>query len=372
MNHRLQHLLESIEEKRVFSPKGEERIANVLMNRPVDYLPLLFWRPQNTTTPGKTYHLKEQFYSKEKMLYGQLEEVLISVENAFDAPLCIRPNFGTIFIPAMFGLTYQVTANTYPWITNHLTKEEIKGISLKDPLSSPMMERAIEYMEYFLETVPEWIHIYLPDTQGPFDLAHLLYGTDIFYEIYDDSPFVHYLLDLTTEIFIQVTERLKEIVGEERDSCYHGHALTRGIYMKNGGTRVSEDSATLLSPEQIDTFVLPYVEKALSHFGGGFIHFCGKNDYLLESFLRLKGVRAINLGNPELYDFSHTMKRFLEENTIYFGLWPKEEEEDLGHYIQRMKEATKRGTRGLLLHFQEEMFPSYPCASILKVWIEGE
>lgn len=340
------------------------------MNKPVDYLPLIFWRPQNTSTPGKTYNLKEQFYSKEKMLYGHLEEILDSAESAFDAPLCIRPNFGTIFIPAMLGLEYLVAESAYPWLTSHLTKDEMKEISIEDALTSPMMERAMEYIAYFQEILPDWIHIYLPDTQGPFDIAHLLYGSALFYEIYDDPQFAHYLMDLTTGIFIEVTKKLKEALGEERNSCYHGHALARGIYMANGGARVSEDSATLLSPEQIDTFVLPYVEQALSSFGGGFIHFCGHHAYLLEAFLSLEDVRAINLGNPELYNFDQTMERFLEEKKCYFGLWPKVEGEDLSSYIRRMKGATQKGSRGLLLHFDEEMFPLYTCASILNNWIE--
>ncbi len=46
--------------------------------------------------------------------------------------------------------------------------------------------------------------------------------------------------------------------------------------MRNGGIRISEDSATLISPKQIDEFVIPYDQKALEAFGGGFIHFCGK------------------------------------------------------------------------------------------------
>ncbi|GAI57167.1 unnamed protein product, partial [marine sediment metagenome] len=120
------------------------------------------------------------------------------------------------------------------------------------------------------------------------------------------------------------TERLKKIIGEERESCYHGHALVRGIYMRNGGTRISEDSATLISPRHIDKFVIPYDKKVLEVFGGGFVHFCGENDYLLESFLNLDEVRAINLGNPEMYNFDITMQKFIEYRKCYFGLCPAE------------------------------------------------
>jgi len=304
------------------------------------------------------------------MLFAHLEEIEECAENAFDAPLCLRPNFGTIFIPSIFGLKYELPKDTFAWITSHLTKDEIKKFKIPHSSEVDMMKRAIEYLQFFKEELPEWIHVYLPDTLGPFEIAHSVYGDNIFYEIYDDPSFIHYLLDLCTELYIQVTEKLKKVIGEERKSCYHGHALVRGIYMRNGGTRISEDSATLISPKHIDEFVIPYDKKALNTFGGGFVHFCGKNDYLLDSLLKLDEVRAINLGNPEMYEFDSTMQKFLNYGKCYFGLWSKEDKETLEEYIYRMKQATVGGRGGLILHFDEAMFPRYSCQDILQKWKE--
>ena len=361
-------LLKIIKQKKRIDPKGKERIARVLENRKVDVLPLIFWRPQNTSVPGKTYDMEEQFYDKEKMLYAHLEEIEICAQNSFDTPLCLRPNFGTVFIPSMFGLKYKVPKDTFAWITSHLSKKEIKRCKIPDVDKTDLMKRVIEYIQYFKEKLPEWIHVYLPDTLGPFEIAHSVYGNDIFYEIYDDPNFVLYLLDLCTEFYIQVTEKLKKVIGEERESCYHGHALVRGIYMRNGGTRISEDSATLLSPEHIDEFVIPYDKKALKAFGGGFVHYCGKHDYLLESYLQLDEVRAVNLGNPEMYEFNSTMQKFLNYGKCYFGLWPKKKKETLEEYIYRIKQVTAGGKRGLILHFDEAMFSEYSCQEILQKW----
>ena len=368
MKIEIEKLIKIINQKKRIDPQGKDRITNVLENKEVDFLPLIFWRPQNISVPGKTYDMKEQFYDKEKMLYAHLEEIEKCAENAFDALLCLRPNFGTIFIPSMFGLKYELPKDTFAWITSHLTKDEIKKFKIPHLGEVDTMKRAIEYLQFFKEELPEWIQVYLPDTLGPFEIAHSVYGDNIFYEIYDDPSFIHYLLDLCTELYIQVTEKLKKVIGEERESYYHGHALARGIYMRNGGTRISEDSATLISPKHIDEFVIPYDKKALNAFGGGFVHFCGKNDYLLESFLKLKEVRAINLGNPEMYDFDTTMQKFIDYKKCYFGLWPKKNKETLEEYIRRMREATDSGTRGLILHFDEAMFPEYSCQDIVQKW----
>lgn len=368
MKIEIERLIKIINLKKRIDPQGEERIARVLENKKVDVLPLIFWRPQNISVPGKTYDMKEQFYDKEKMLYAHLEEIEKCAENAFDALLCLRPNFGTIFIPSMFGLKYELPKDTFAWLTSHLTKDEIKKFKIPHLGEVDTMKRAIEYLQFFKEELPEWIQVYLPDTLGPFEIAHSVYGDNIFYEIYDDPKFVHYLLGLCTELYIQVTEKLKKVIGEERESCYHGHALVRGIYMRNGGVRISEDSATLLSSEHIDEFVIPYDKKALRAFGGGFVHYCGKHEYLLEAYLQLEEVRAINLGNPEMYKFNPTMQKFLSYGKCYFGLWPKKDKETLEEYIRRMKEFTDSGTRGLILHFDEAMFPEYSGQDILQKW----
>jgi len=101
-----------------------------------------------------------------------------------------------------------------------------------------------------------------------------------------------------------------------------------------------------------------------------FIHYCGKHDYLLESYLQLEKVRAVNLGNPEMYEFDSTIQKFLNYGKCYFGLWPRQDGENLEKYSRRMKNATAGGERGLLLHFSEVMFPEYYCQEILQKWKE--
>ena len=368
MNVKIKKLIESIDRKKRINHEGTAKIADVLENKKVDCLPLIFWKPQNISVPGRKYSMDEQFVDKEKMLYCHLEEIALCAENAFDAPLCMRPNFGTVFIPVMFGLQYKVPKDTFAWLTSRLNKEEIQKFKIPDLDQIDMFKRAVEYIHFFQSELPEWIHVYLPDTLGPFEIARAVYGENIYYDLYDDPEFVHYLLELSLDIYVQVTEKLKEVNGEDASRCYHGHALSRGIYMRNGGARISEDSATLLSPRHIDEFVLPYDRKALEAFGGGFVHFCGKNEYLLEAYLNMDEVRAINLGNPEMYEFEKTMDKFIKNKRCCFGLWPKREKENLIEYLDRMKKATCGGKRGLLLYFDEAMFPHCRDGEILEEW----
>ena len=224
MKNKINKMIEKIDKKKRINPQGKNKIADVLENKEVDFLPLIFWKPQHVSVPGETFDMEEQFFNKEKMLYGHLEEIERCAENAFDAPICIRPNFGTIFIPAMFGLTYNVPKDTFAWLTSRLNKEEIKKFNLPNIDKIDMFKKTVEYIKYFKETLPDWIHVYLPDTLGPFEIAHAVYGNNIYYDFYDDSKFVHYLLNLCTDIYIQITEKLKEVLGEEL-SQETAHAL---------------------------------------------------------------------------------------------------------------------------------------------------
>ena len=343
-----------------FNKQSEEMVPNLhaaLENRQASRLPLLFWRPQNTGIPGDTFDLMEQFHSKECMLHGQLEEVLKSSADNFGAPICIRPNFGTVFLPACLGLDYQIFSDAYPWLTGHLAKNQIARIDLGNLINSSMMQQALEFIQWFRAHIPSGIHVYMPDTQGPFDLAHLVYGDPLFLEMYDDPLFVHELLELCTNLYIQATKILKKALGEPEGSCYHGHALIQGIHMENGGIRISEDTATLISPDHIDEFVIPYDKKALDAFGGGFIHYCGKNDHLLNAYLALEGVRAINFGNPEMHDFIDTMRKFRTAGVCCFGKWPILPGENPQAYFKRIGSQTEGGRRGLILHLDSTCFP---------------
>lgn len=367
----IQTLIERIGQTLTAPDAACETIGRVFEGKPVERLPFLFRSTRGAVAPGTKYSLKEQFYDPEKMLYGHLEEILRAAPLSRGAPLTMRPNFGTVFVPAAFGARYEVFPDVYPWITGHFSQDDIPRLQEADVLASPIFIRCVEYIRFFKETLPGWIHVYQPDTQGPFDIAHLLLGNDLFYLLTDDPDAAHALLRAATRGYCEITRAVKEALGEKTNEMYHGHALSSGIYMKNGGARVSEDTPTLLSPAMIDEFVLPYDEQALAAFGGGFIHFCGKHEYLLEKFAALPLNRAINLGNPEMYDFRWVMNALRRNGRAYFGHWPKEPGEDARAYVKRMRSVSDGGTSGLMLHMDEGLFPEIGDAGMLEIWNGG-
>ena len=134
--------------------------------------------------------------------------------------------------------------------------------------------------------------VYPMDLQGAFDTAHLVYGDEIFYDLYDDPDFVHHLLDLCCEAIVMGMEECFKVIpdSESKIAYYNNLVMPREI----GGIKTSEDTSTLLSKEHIDEFVVPYLERILKHFGGGYVHYCGSNPYLFEAVMANPYVKGIN------------------------------------------------------------------------------
>lgn len=109
------------------------RQAAVWRGEKLDYLPLLLAGgsiPERKNFPS--YNLKEQFFTKEKMLYEQVWAVLSTVRAGGDALPSLRANLGTGFLASVFGLEEEVFEDKMPWLKKHLRKDEIKKPSTRE------------------------------------------------------------------------------------------------------------------------------------------------------------------------------------------------------------------------------------------------
>ncbi len=311
-----------------------------------DYLPICF----NVAAQGRDrfpkYNMKEEFHNPAVMLFNQLWAVMSLHESCGDGLPSVRANVGTGFLPTLFGLRQQVFEDKMPWLKEHLSKEQISKFTVPDDVSGlGLMPHVRKCIDYFKARQDGKFAIYLPDTQGPFDVAHLVRGDDIFTDVIDDPPFVHHLMNLCVEIYIKATKCLKEWIGEPATSCHHGNNL----YMDRGGVRCCEDSTTLLSPRLIDEFAAPYIEKALAAFGGGWVHYCGDNKRLLDALIEcVPHAHGINFGNPERHDFDEILPRLAAAGKFYFGGIPKKNGETTETYFRRVVAPIKSVGKGLI------------------------
>lgn len=293
------------------------------------------------------FSLEEQFYIASKMFYEYLWDLLGIAISDSDAQLAIRPNLGVGIVASIFGADVLIPRNAMPWVTNHLTRPEIdeRDVEGLDISKAGLLPRVADYLKFFQNQLRGLTSIkaYLEDIQGPCNIAFLILGNRLFTDIYDDPNFVHRLMQKCTDLFIKTGLYLKTVLSEPVTSGYHG-----SLYMPDGGIRVVDDCSVLLSTEHFCEFVKPYLIQAFSSFGGGWVHFCGKATHLLDHYLEIPEVKAINLGNPELYDSESLMNKVQKYGKALYGGWPRMAGEELDSYLRRMLDLVGKSRRGLI------------------------
>lgn len=343
--------------------QGETRQRETWEDKEPDYLPILINESVIDRKGLPSYDMREQFLDAEEMLYEQLWSALGAIRAKSDAIPSVRINFGVGFLASIFGLTQQIFPDKMPWLKEHLRKQEISTIareSLDPIIEKGLLPRFRQYLETYREHLARKpVKVYLPDTQGPFDIAHLAMGDSIFSEFHRRPELVLHLLSLTGYIYRETTSWLKSLIGEPLDGGYHSCNLV----MSNCGARCCEDSTTLLSPE-LAGLAVPYLKEAVKPFSC-WIHFCGNGLHIMKIYLELEEVKAVNLGNPEMYHWPAIMKGILDAQKIYYGQVSRDDGETLSAYFRRVLSPLER--KGNLI-FQPILREGEGAGEAIAIW----
>lgn len=343
--------------------QGRKRQEAIWQRKEPDYLPILLTGQISEREIYPAYNLKEQFFNWEKMLYEQLWLALSTLRAKSDAIPSVRVDFGTGFLATVFGLEQQVFPDKMPWLKEHLTKKDIVNLTPEDlePIEEKgLMPKCHEYIQYYQEILKDTpVKIYLPDTQGAFDLAHLVLGDSVFTELYDDPEFMQHFLNLTSYVYQQASSLLKSWIGEpEKAGCH-----SNGLSMAECGVRSCEDSSTLISPDSFN-FILPFLRASIRGFGG-WVHFCGGGKHILEVTLNSPEVKGVNFGNPEKFDWPVTLGKISSSGKVYYGVVAREEKEGLSDYFRRVLAPLKRKSH---LIFCPSLRPEENPAEVIDTW----
>lgn len=325
------------------------------------------------TSEAAMYNLfdyPERFEDPEMMYAGEVARAQLMLDWPTDGIPTVRPNLGTIFVPACAGQGYKVQRGSLPWPGDHLSREEVRSIDPSKATESIMMKRAESF--YDLARQRDDIVPYHADTQGVFDIAHLLYGAEVFVEMAmdEEKAWPHELIERSLELYLRVSRHLKEILGESDTEMIHGHATPQGLYFPHAGVRISEDTAILISPEMIKEFLESPITASIEPFGGGFAHYCGKHDFLYEMLCEHPLVRAIDLGNPEFYDNRWLADHAAKTETVLYTRIPAEEGEDWRGFVERLGALVQE--TGVRMVLRATTYPNErgACEEMLGLWHE--
>jgi hypothetical protein len=323
---------------------AKERQASVFRGETPDKWPALLNAPlteKQKRIPSPNY--TEAFDDIDMMMCQQMRSACSTANANSDAVPSIRGNYGVGVLMSVIGLEQLTFPDKMPWPQDHLTRDQVAKLTVDDIEIKGTFGRGLEFMRRHMELMGAQPAAYCMDTQGPFDLAHLFLGDDIYYAIYDDPPLVHHLLEFCLELNIRTHEMMKEISGEGRNECYHSNRL----YADNMGIRICEDTTAIISPDSMQEFAMPYTRRLAQHFGGAWVHYCGRNDHLTRFVCEIPEIRGINFGhipgNVHDHPFEDDMKICADTRTVYFGNWPRFDDESGEDYLRRMYKWSEQG-----------------------------
>ena len=217
--------------------------------------------------------------------------------------LRVRANYGVANIATAFGAPLFVMPRETDTLPNvvKLGPEACAALldkPLPDKLSGNFQHvmRVGKLFKQIGERYPKigkYVHCEQPDLQGPMDNLELLWGSELFYALYDEPETMHALLSRISDLIeVEIDEWLKLFPENVGRANYFRHR-------EKGSLVVRDDSAMNLSPAFYDEFIAPYDGRLMKKYGG-IVHFCGRGDHFIDHLAKLEGLNGINMSQPHL------------------------------------------------------------------------
>ena len=308
---RIEQILEDIEKQ--LDPLEQERIRRHLI-KTCEWDDIV--RPPVHITLQKDYHdnveypIEEAINDPAKMLVNELIHGQASVTEWLqikdDRPLQVRPDFGIGLIASVFGAAPQVVDNNPPWIPPLFT-DDIEN-NIENMLDSfepgwsvekswiPRVSETLGFYHSALKNYPSVsaaMAVIMPDLQGPFDTAAMLWGSSILCALYENPPLVSRLLKAVSEVMVHVYKLLRSIVGPELlpEGFSHQHgSIIRGNLM------LRCDSNLLMSADMYEQQVLIHDIDVLKKVGNGSYHSCGRWDHNIPAVVKALEIGSLDFG----------------------------------------------------------------------------
>lgn len=323
--------------------RARQRQATAFACQPLDYLPLLFAVDVPELTEIPDYDFREQWEDPAKSFVAQMKGVLPGAAAKADDIPGLRADLGVVIAPSLFGVGFQIPAHTKPVVDRFVAKETLCDFVLPTDIRDlGVIPRIIEHTEHHQSVLREYglsdlVDLYHFDIQGPFDIACLIRGHDIFLDLYDDPDFVHHLMAQATQAYIALARLCKKLL-QQPETC--GNAS--GFWLEHGSVRVCDDSGILLSADRYKEFVLPYMAQAFAPFDGGWLHYCGgvpgggrmEGLHLHELYCTIPLLRGMNFTTG--HDWEAEIRKVLQRGIAYVGDLPRQDSETLEEYFIRV------------------------------------
>lgn len=259
------------------------------------------------------------------MLYSVYKGCSAALARGDNRLMSVRPNYGVGILPntlanvEFFAMTDEqnMLPNVKPMKNGtedveKIVNEELPGVHQNVGVHVFSIGKKFMEIKAKYPKIGKYILFDHPDTQGPMDVADLLWGSDIFFELYESPELVHAFLQKITDYYIKFLDEWFRIV--PNDTGYH---VVYGKLVK-GKVLIRNDSAINVSPDFFYEFIKPYDEQILEHFNGGAIHFCGRGDHFIPIFKEYKLLTGVDISQPHLNNMALAFDGIIDQDLKLF------------------------------------------------------
>jgi hypothetical protein len=204
-------------------------------------------------------------------------------------------------------------------------------------LSAGLLPRALDQLAFYRQALEGYANcratfqLTLPDLQGPFSVAELLWGPDIYLALFDHPDLVQALLARIVDLMLVVYQRLKVHV---RDDLGPGFQYQHAAGVR-GQVLVRDDSAINISAKQYRQFIQPHNARLAAGLGQIGIHFCGNGMHLVDDMLAIPGLACLDIGQPEMMDLNALYEKAAANRVALARLTVPEDELRAGQIKRR-------------------------------------
>jgi len=296
--------------------------------RPVDHIPVVMW-----LTPSCGYTLREQRESTEIQFKVNVETIrksLALIPDDYIPFAFVTPGYMTI--ATMFGMEpYWSDDPDQPPGTGGCIIDDLEQVyRLSRPgMEAGLMPENIKRLRYHADNLPSDVSITGIDCGGPLNTCKDLLDTNLLYTgFYDNPQAMHYLLDLVTDVQLEVYRAVIAAAGGlDRMTCIDFSPTWAPEKYKSF---VSDDVCATIGPGIFREFSIPYNNRLYQPWGCGLLHNCGPNPskhLYLDHDPPMKGLNC---------SFRHSHREFVEFREIFAGWGVIEAMFDFGEKPEEM------------------------------------
>ena len=174
----------------------------------------------------------------------------------------------------------------------------------------PRVEKTLDYYQKTIAEYPNVkasIAIILPDLQGPYETAGLLWGSSIFLAMLTTPELLDHLLQAVGQVMVHLHDRFRQWVG--RELLPQGFSHQHGSIVR-GNLLLRCDSNIMISPQMYTSEVFKHDLAVLKAIGGGSFHSCGCWKHNMPTIIAAEEVGSLDFGSAQthLYDIDEVYR----------------------------------------------------------------